>query len=79
MVERCESCGIEMPSEDDHAGADPSIPYCGTCADHEGELLSRPAVEDRLVERLMEDHDVQDREKALRHVRRKLDEMPAWR
>lgn len=79
MVEQCESCGVEMPSADDHAGNDTDIPYCDTCADHEGDLLARPAVEDRLVDRLMEEHDVDDREKAEKHVQRKLDEMPAWR
>ncbi|MDY6770925.1 MAG: zinc ribbon domain-containing protein [Candidatus Nanohaloarchaea archaeon] len=79
MVERCESCGVEMPSEEDHAGDDAGIPYCSACADHEGELLSRSAVEQKVADRLMAEHDVGDREKALRHVRRKLDEMPAWK
>lgn len=77
MVERCESCGQELVTADDHAGGDRSNPYCSTCADHEGNLLSRKAIEDRLVEQAMNEHDAEEQQ-ARQYVRRQMDEMPAW-
>jgi hypothetical protein len=77
MVERCKSCGIEMPSATDHAGEDIDNPYCSNCADHEGNLKSRKAVEENLKRRLMEEHDA-DEHKAREAARRQMDEMPAW-
>ncbi|MCJ7450148.1 MAG: hypothetical protein MUP58_00190 [Candidatus Nanohaloarchaeota archaeon QJJ-9] len=77
MVERCESCGREMVSEEDHAADDLSVPYCSECADHKGNLLSRKAVENKLTERVMQEREV-PREQAREYVKRKMDEMPAW-
>lgn len=78
MVEQCESCGRQMMTADDHAGDDLSIPYCDTCADHEGELLPRSAIEDRLVREAMDEHDATEQE-ARQYIQRQLDEMPAWK
>lgn len=77
MVERCESCGQELVTTEDHAGGDISIPYCSTCADHNGNLLSRKAIEERLIDQAMDEHDA-DEQEARQYVRRQMDEMPAW-
>ena len=73
----CESRGMPLAANTDHALADPSIPYCRICAP-EGTL---PAPEERL-ERFTQwtmrqeglDHDVA-RVKALACMRT----MPAWK
>ncbi|MDY6777587.1 MAG: zinc ribbon domain-containing protein [Candidatus Nanohaloarchaea archaeon] len=78
MIERCRSCGRELVTEDDHADGDVETPFCTTCADREGNLYRRERVEDRLVAELQEEEDV-DEHAARQHVRRKLDEMPAWK
>ena len=73
----CESCGMPLTGAEDHALADPSIPYCGYCAP-EGSL---PPVEERL-ERFTQWTMSQDgleygqaREKARAYMKT----MPAWR
>jgi hypothetical protein len=76
-VAACESCGMPLAIDTDHALADPSIPYCRHCAP--GGTL--PAPEERL-ERFTQwtmreeglDHDVA-RAKARAYIR----QMPAWK
>ena len=78
MAKICKSCGAEMVSEDDHAGEDPEHPYCSDCADHRGNLLSRRAVREKLVDRIMNEREVDNRRRARKYVEQKLDNMPAW-
>jgi hypothetical protein len=76
-VAACESCGMPLATDTDHALADSAIPYCHYCAP-DGSL---PAPEERL-ERFTQwsmhqeglDHDVA-RTKALAYMKT----MPAWK
>ena len=76
-ITACESCGMPLAADTDHALADPAIPYCHYCAP-QGIL---PAAEERL-ERFTQwtmrqeglDHDVA-RAKALAYMKT----MPAWK
>ena len=76
-VAACESCGMPLATDTDHALADPAIPYCHYCAP-DGSL---PAPEERL-ERFTQwsmrqeglDHDAA-RTKALAYMKT----MPAWK
>lgn len=73
----CESCGMPLASDTDHALADPAIPYCGYCAP-EGTL---PPVEERL-ERFTQwsmRQDGLDYEAAREKARAYMKTMPAWR
>lgn len=78
MVKDCKSCGREMVSEEDFEGKLSEVPYCSDCADHRGELLSRGAVREKLVDRIMNKKDVDNRRRARKYVEQKLDSMPAW-
>jgi hypothetical protein len=77
MALSCESCGMPLAGAEDHALADPAIPYCTYCAP-EGTL---PSFDDRL-ERFTQwtmgqeglDHDAA-REKARAYMKT----MPAWK
>ncbi len=78
MSNSCDSCGKDLVSEDEHAGKDTEIPFCNECADHNGNLLSRRAVREKVVDRIMDERDVNDRRRARKYVERKLESMPAW-
>ena len=69
---------MELVSEDDHAGNSVDIPFCGECADHNGNLFSRRAVREKIVDRIMDEREVNDRRRARKYVERKLESMPAW-
>jgi hypothetical protein len=73
----CESCGMPLAGAEDHALADPSIPYCVYCAP-DGKL---PAAQERL-ERFTQWTMRQDgleyaaaRQKAIAYMKT----MPAWK
>lgn len=79
MAGRCRSCGVEMVAETDHAGDDQSCEFCSFCADREGNLKKRSAVEAALKRRIEEEHPEAKEEQVREHIRRQLDEMPAWK
>jgi hypothetical protein len=77
IVASCESCGMPLAGAEDHAMANPQIPYCTHCAP-EGNL---PPVDERL-ERFTQWTMRQDgldyqaaREKAIAYMKT----MPAWK
>lgn len=77
MIAACESCGMPLAADSDHALHDPSIPYCGYCAP-EGKL---PAAEERL-ERFTQwtmRQEGLDYEPAREKARAYMKTMPAWR
>src|SRR5438445_12457534 len=39
LASRCESCGMPMPTNEDHGAHDPDNPYCIHCTDLDGKLL----------------------------------------
>ncbi len=73
----CESCGMPLAADTDHALADPSIPYCRYCAP-EGTLSAPEERLERFTQWTMReeglDHDVA-RVKALAYMKT----MPAWK
>lgn len=79
MAGKCRSCGQEMVSETDHAGDDIDCEYCAYCADHNCNLKTRDAVERSLRSRVAEEHPDASDDQIREHVRRQLDEMPAWK
>lgn len=77
MIAACESCGMPLASDADHALGDASIPYCGYCAP-EGTL---PAAEERL-ERFTQwtmRQEGLDYEPARVKARAYMKSMPAWK
>ena len=76
-VATCESCGMPLAGAEDHALADPSIPYCTHCAP-DGEL---PPAEDRLERftQWMIAQEGLDYSAAREKARAYMKTMPAWR
>jgi hypothetical protein len=73
----CESCGMPLAGDEDHALTDPSIPYCNHCAP-DGTL---PSAKDRLeaFTQWMMGYEHLDHETALARAREQMKSMPAWR
>jgi len=78
LASRCESCGMPMPTNEDHGAHDPDNPYCIHCTDLDGKLLPFEKKFDELVASTM-DTRWMSREEAERSVREQLLQMPAWR
>ena len=75
---RCDSCGMPMPTNEDHGARDPDNPYCIHCTDLKGKLLPFEKKFDQLVEQTMQTRWM-TREEAERTVREQLSQMPAWK
>ena len=73
----CESCGMPLGADADHALSDPSIPYCNYCTDETGALEEFDSRFDRMVQWSIR-QDGLDREAAEAKTRDYIRTMPAW-
>jgi hypothetical protein len=73
----CESCGMPLAGAEEHALADPSIPYCNHCAP-EGKLQSVDERLERFTQWTMRE-DGLDYPAAKEKARAYLKTMPAWK
>ena len=75
--DRCESCGMPLSTDDDHALGDPSIPWCRFCTTADGSLQSRDERLERFTAWIARDGVDREaaRERAIAHMRA----MPAWK
>lgn len=73
----CESCGMPLAGAEDHALADPAIPYCAHCAP-DGKL---PSAADRLetFTTWMMGYEHLDYDAAKARARAYMKSMPAWK
>jgi Putative zinc ribbon domain len=73
----CESCGMPLAGAEDHALADPAIPYCSHCAP-EGTL---PPAEERLERftQWMISREGLEYDTARGRAREYMKTMPAWK
>jgi hypothetical protein len=77
LAATCESCGMPLAGAEDHALADPSIPYCRFCAP-EGVLPSREERLERFTQWTMRQEGLDygaARDKAIAYMKT----MPAWK
>jgi hypothetical protein len=77
MAVSCESCGMPLAGAEEHALADPSIPYCNYCAP-EGKLQSVDERLERFTQWTMR-QDGLDYPAAKEKARAYLKTMPAWK
>lgn len=75
---RCESCGMPLTVDTDHALGDGSIPYCRHCTDAEGGLQPFEERLAAMTEFAMR-RDRLDRGAAEARTREYMRDMPAWR
>ncbi|MGA2512368.1 MAG: zinc ribbon domain-containing protein [Candidatus Limnocylindrales bacterium] len=73
----CESCGMPLTGAEDHALADPTIPYCGYCAPS-GRLTSVDERLERFTQWTMH-QDGLDYRAAREKARAYMKMMPAWK
>jgi len=73
----CDSCGMPLAVDADHALADPSIPYCRYCAP-DGKLPSLDERLERFTQWSMRE-DGLDYEEARTRALAYMATMPAWR
>jgi hypothetical protein len=74
----CESCGMPLASDADHALADPGIPYCRFCTTDDGKLQERDERLERFTQWSMRKDGLDyqaARSKAIEYMK----SMPAWR
>jgi hypothetical protein len=48
-TDTCDSCGMPMPTAEDHALADPALPHCRYCSAPDGSLKSYDEVLGSLI------------------------------
>lgn len=73
----CESCGMPLGADTDHALGDPDIPYCNHCTDDTGALDDFDTRFDRMVQWSIR-QDGLDRPAAEEKTRAYMRTMPAW-
>jgi hypothetical protein len=74
----CESCGMPLPTADDHALHDATIPYCQHCTDETGQLTAFDDRFERMVQWSVR-KDGLDRPAAEAKTRDYMRSMPAWK
>ena len=75
---RCESCGMPLATDSEHALGDPAIPYCTHCTTADGSLQSREERLERFTQWAMR-NDGLDHDAARLQASAYLATMPAWR
>ncbi|MBM3502991.1 MAG: AraC family transcriptional regulator [Alphaproteobacteria bacterium] len=75
---RCESCGMPLRSDHDHAGGNPSIRYCRHCAAPDGRLKSFAEVASGMTAFLVETQGMAP-DAARPAAEKMLRTMPAWK
>ena len=78
MSDTCTSCGMPMRTVDDHAGKDPSKPYCHHCARPDATLKSFDEVLAGTIGFLKRTQGLDD-EVARNTAHSMLIDKPAWR
>ncbi len=75
---RCESCGMPLAADADHALGDPAIPLCRHCATDDGTLQPMEERLERFTQWSMRS-DGLDYEEARKRAQAYMATMPAWR
>lgn len=77
IAESCISCGMPMPSPEQHAPGNPDSTYCKFCSTPDGELQTYDERLERLTQFTMREQNI-DREVAATKARERMAAMPAW-
>ena len=75
---RCDSCGMPLATDTDHALGDATIPYCRFCTKEDGTLQPRDERLERFTQWAMK-QDGLDYDSARAQAAAYMATMPAWR